>query len=58
MKKIKIAIAGVGNCSSSLVQGINYYKYGVSYKPAAKATIGYKPATETECLRIAERPSV
>ena len=25
MKKIKIAIAGVGNCSSSLVQGINYY---------------------------------
>lgn len=26
MKKIKIAIAGVGNCSSSLVQGINYYK--------------------------------
>jgi len=26
MEKIKIAIAGVGNCSSSLVQGINYYK--------------------------------
>ncbi|RXG65259.1 inositol-3-phosphate synthase, partial [Candidatus Atribacteria bacterium 1244-E10-H5-B2] len=26
MKKIKIAIAGVGNCSSSLVQGINYYR--------------------------------
>ena len=26
MKKIKIAIAGIGNCSSSLVQGINYYK--------------------------------
>ncbi|MBA7584232.1 Inositol-3-phosphate synthase [subsurface metagenome] len=26
MKKIKIAIAGVGNCSSSLVQGIHYYK--------------------------------
>ncbi len=25
MKKIKIAIAGMGNCSSSLVQGINYY---------------------------------
>jgi len=25
MKKIKIAIAGIGNCSSSLVQGINYY---------------------------------
>jgi len=26
MKKIKIAIAGIGNCSSSLVQGIHYYK--------------------------------
>ena len=26
MKKIKIAIAGVGNCASSLVQGIEYYK--------------------------------
>ncbi|MEE9423681.1 MAG: inositol-3-phosphate synthase [Methylococcales bacterium] len=25
MSKIKIAIAGVGNCASSLVQGINYY---------------------------------
>jgi len=25
MKKIKIAIAGIGNCSSSLVQGIHYY---------------------------------
>ncbi len=26
MKKIKIAIVGVGNCASSLVQGIYYYK--------------------------------
>lgn len=26
MKKIKIAIIGVGNCSSSLVQGIHYYR--------------------------------
>jgi myo-inositol-1-phosphate synthase len=25
-KKIKIAIAGIGNCCSSLVQGIYYYK--------------------------------
>jgi len=24
-KKIKIAIAGIGNCASSLIQGINYY---------------------------------
>lgn len=26
MKKIRIAIAGVGNCASSLIQGIEYYK--------------------------------
>jgi myo-inositol-1-phosphate synthase len=26
MNKIRIAIAGVGNCASSLVQGIHYYK--------------------------------
>ncbi len=26
MGKIKIAIAGVGNCASSLIQGIHYYK--------------------------------
>jgi myo-inositol-1-phosphate synthase len=27
MKKIKVAIAGVGNCASSLVQGVEYYKH-------------------------------
>jgi len=26
LEKIKIAIIGVGNCASSLVQGIHYYK--------------------------------
>lgn len=26
-KKIRLAIAGIGNCCSSLVQGITYYKY-------------------------------
>ena len=25
-KEIRVAIAGVGNCSSSLLQGIEYYK--------------------------------
>src|SRR5262245_27658241 len=25
-KKIRVAIAGVGNCASALVQGINYYR--------------------------------
>jgi myo-inositol-1-phosphate synthase len=27
MRKIKLAIAGVGNCASSLVQGVEYYKH-------------------------------
>ena len=27
MRKIKLAIAGIGNCASSLVQGIEYYKH-------------------------------
>jgi myo-inositol-1-phosphate synthase len=26
MDKIKIAIVGIGNCASSLLQGIEYYK--------------------------------
>jgi len=26
MKKIKVAIAGLGNCASSLIQGIHYYR--------------------------------
>lgn len=33
MKKIKIGIIGVGNCASSLVQGIEYYKNNRSDKP-------------------------
>ena len=26
MQKIKVAIVGLGNCASSLVQGIEFYK--------------------------------
>ena len=26
MEKVRIAIAGIGNCASSLLQGIEYYK--------------------------------
>ncbi len=26
MKNIRVAIAGVGNCASSLIQGLEYYK--------------------------------
>lgn len=32
-KKIKIAIVGVGNCASSLVQGLEYYKNVTNGKP-------------------------
>src|SRR5215471_10934819 len=34
MRKIRIAIVGVGNCASSLVQGINFYR-GSSFNGAA-----------------------
>src|SRR5246127_136997 len=30
MRKIRIAIVGVGNCASSLVQGINFYRGSAS----------------------------
>ncbi|RJP80719.1 MAG: inositol-3-phosphate synthase, partial [Candidatus Zixiibacteriota bacterium] len=47
MEKIRIAIAGIGNCASSLIQGIEYYRN----KDSAQATGlmhceigGYKPS--------------
>ncbi len=47
MRKIKIAIAGVGNCASSLLQGIEYYK-GKNAKDAIGLMHwdigGYKPS--------------
>jgi myo-inositol-1-phosphate synthase len=47
MKKIKIAIAGVGNCASSLLQGFEYYR-GKSHKDAVGLMHweigGYKPS--------------
>ena len=33
--KIKVAIAGVGNCASSLVQGIEYYRDADPERPCA-----------------------
>ncbi|MBI4683682.1 MAG: inositol-3-phosphate synthase [Nitrospirae bacterium] len=35
-KVIRIAIAGIGNCSSSLIQGIEYYK-GVGKRPSDRS---------------------
>lgn len=36
-KKIKVAIAGVGNCASALVQGIQYYKSHVNGEKVANS---------------------
>ena len=40
--KIKVAIAGVGNCASSLVQGVEYYRnrQGASLDGVMRASIG------------------
>lgn len=49
MGKIKVAIAGVGNCASSLIQGVEYYKaLGDGHPDAALGLMhydlgGYKP---------------
>lgn len=50
MREIRVAIAGVGNCASSLVQGVYYYKNGK--KKGAESSLGlmhhdlggYRPA--------------
>ena len=34
MAKIKVALAGVGNCASGFVQGLHYYKYSEDEKSA------------------------
>jgi myo-inositol-1-phosphate synthase len=41
-QKIKVAIAGVGNCASSLVQGVEYYRarQGASVEGVMRASIG------------------
>jgi myo-inositol-1-phosphate synthase len=41
-KKIKVAIAGVGNCASSLVQGVEYYRnrQGASLEGVMRPSIG------------------
>ncbi len=47
MSRIKIAIVGVGNCASSLIQGIHYYGRGKSRAPIGLLHWdigGYKPS--------------
>jgi myo-inositol-1-phosphate synthase len=46
MKKIKIAITGIGNCASSLIQGIEYYKNDKMREPIGlmhRELGGYSP---------------
>ena len=38
MKKIKVAIIGVGNCASSLIQGIEFYRKNLSVKNGTVAS--------------------
>ncbi|MFK7974344.1 MAG: inositol-3-phosphate synthase [Rickettsiaceae bacterium] len=43
-KKIPVCIIGIGNCASSLIQGIGYYEAGNSYVGLLNHSIaGYKP---------------
>ena len=46
-KKINVAIAGVGNCASALLQGIHYYNSNSSSKDSIGLTSfnlgGYEP---------------
>jgi Myo-inositol-1-phosphate synthase len=34
MGSIRVAIVGVGNCASSLVQGVEYYKDAAEARPS------------------------
>jgi myo-inositol-1-phosphate synthase len=39
-EKIRIAVAGVGNCASSLIQGIHYYRQSAAHNGHQPETIG------------------
>jgi len=50
MKKIKVAIAGVGNCASALVQGVEYYRTrrNAALDGIMRATIGGYACSDIE----------
>ena len=50
MKKIKVAIAGVGNCASALVQGVEYYRTrrNATLDGIMRATIGGYACSDIE----------
>lgn len=54
MTEIKIGIIGVGNCASSLVQGIHYYRDKRSDEAIGLMhwdVGGYKPFSDTNNIR-------
>ncbi|MEX0694408.1 MAG: NTP transferase domain-containing protein [Rhodospirillales bacterium] len=52
MKKIRIAIVGVGNCASSLIQGLSYYRNGdaAAYAGLMHQKIGAWSPTDIEVV--------
>src|SRR5687767_1144080 len=68
MSKIRLGIIGVGNCASSLLQGIEYYRNGEGARPSNGSGLmhfdlgGYKPGDiEVVCafdidVRKVEKP--
>ena len=51
MGKVRIAIVGVGNCASSLVQGLEYYKDadGGARDCASSCSSAIRPAASSSC---------
>ncbi len=50
MNKIKVAIVGVGNCTSNLIQGLEYYKNNNMSKGLMKKYIGSYAVTDIEIV--------
>ena len=58
MKKIKVAIAGVGNCASALVQGVEYYRTrrNAALDGIMRATIGGYACSDIEFVAEQAKP--
>ena len=54
MNKIRVAIVGVGNCASSLVQGIAYYKATGATKRATGPSKWFTPDHDWYPVKLAE----
>jgi myo-inositol-1-phosphate synthase len=48
MKKIRVAVVGVGNCASSLIQGVRYYETWPSENGITRSLIGSYQPTDIE----------